>query len=312
MNYIYAGTRAYTEAHKLLTENDFERLVTARTAREAIGALENTFLAQDITRNNGDVAGALEDNMRQTKARLLSYIPEPEIANLYWHRFDFFNLSVIEKSKRLKEDHEMMLARLSHLGTIDPELLLTHIEYGKLHTISTFLQDAQSSLQHSDSISLLDSTAEEFYVRYLSSELATKKDLNVRFFISHTIDQFNVQSALRFHKGLHAIFPTAPYVAGGSVYANELNTLEDSLKALSRITNTEFTERDTPSDIEKRLYERMLHVLKRNAYNTFSSAPVLYFMHRFITHIEIVRAIIRSKEALIPESHIRNFIHALS
>jgi len=312
MSYVYAGTRAYTEAHSLLSETDFERLITAQSARDAVSVLDDTFLAPHITRSEGDVAGALEDALRTIKARLQSYTPDTQITNLFWHRYDFFNLSIIEKAKRLKDDHAEMLMRLSHLGTIDPEHLLTLIEHGKLHSISPLLHDAQQELVKTDSISLLDNIADRYYIESCSKLLAVETDTYVRFFLSHVIDQFNIQSSLRFHRGLHTVFSEAPFVRGGSIHASELQTLEGTLAVLSRFTNTVFTESHSATEIEKRLKQRMSNTLKRNAYDTFSKAPLLYFLHRLLTHIEIVRAIVRSKEAQIPENDIRNFIHHLA
>ena len=119
-DYIYAGTRAKALENQLLSENQMELLLSAKSVDEVHTVLQNTFLAPYLISKDKNkkpsATVALEECVREAKSVLNSIAPEPELLFILWLRYDYHNLKAIIKGKKAGLNTEEILQSCFNIG----------------------------------------------------------------------------------------------------------------------------------------------------------------------------------------------------
>jgi V/A-type H+-transporting ATPase subunit C len=131
-DYIYAGTRAKTLENRLLSENQMELLLSAKSVDEVYKVLQDTFLAPHLVLKEEDkkdkARRALEESIREAKGILSSIAPAPMLLSVLWLRYDYHNLKAIIKGKRVEEKNSDILQNCFNMGVFSPEDLVRAYE----------------------------------------------------------------------------------------------------------------------------------------------------------------------------------------
>ncbi|MBU1446396.1 V-type ATPase subunit [Patescibacteria group bacterium] len=110
---------------KLLNENELERMVLAKDARDAYKILNET----DYSSHIGDIEKiesfqeVINSGLKDTKELISRITPENWVFNILWFRYDFHNLKVLLKAKYSGKDFDEIENFLLKFGAIPTEKL---------------------------------------------------------------------------------------------------------------------------------------------------------------------------------------------
>lgn len=110
---------------KLLNENELERMVLAKDARDAYKILNET----DYSSHIGDIEKSesfqdvINAGLKDTKELIMRITPENWVFNILWFRYDFHNLKVLLKAKYSGKEFAEVENFLLQFGSIPTEKL---------------------------------------------------------------------------------------------------------------------------------------------------------------------------------------------
>lgn len=110
---------------KLLNENELERMVLAKDARDAYKILNET----DYSSHIGDIEKlesfqeVINAGLKDTKELIMRITPENWVFNILWFRYDFHNLKVLLKAKYSGKEFAEVENFLLQFGSIPTEKL---------------------------------------------------------------------------------------------------------------------------------------------------------------------------------------------
>jgi len=116
--YVYSTSRVKTISYKLLSENQLERLIGAKSLDEVFKVLQDTFLESFVTSKVTDISPVLENCLSQAKVLLSSVAPKPQMINLLWIEFDFFNLKISSVSCQAESSNGVFTKKMLEQATI--------------------------------------------------------------------------------------------------------------------------------------------------------------------------------------------------
>lgn len=316
--YVYAGTRAYALTNTLLNENQLERLLGAKSVDEAHQVLQDTFLASYLARHEkSHLSRAIDDSIRDAKHLLNLIAPEPELLDILWVRYDFFNIRTIIKGQRKGLDESELLTMLYGSGTLDHHTLVKAILEDKPDKLGVRFASAVREAVNTTHSYEVDFVTEAHYFEAIRSIVEAAKDTFVKEYVQMLIDMFNVRSRLRA-----STLPEgskAPFVAGGTITQERLANEETALESLYRYGGEatwgeavqSYRKTGTHALIDKVAQEYQLQFLKKSSMNLFSPAPLFAYFTALKNNAQIIRAIIVAKEASIPEQELRFILRRL-
>lgn len=127
-DYAYATARVRAMENKLITSQQYQRMLDASSAEDIVRMLVeqgygtgDTDMAQPAVYTSEKL---LSDEMKKAYSLMQELLPHPEVIALFMRRNDYLNAKLILKSNFLGEDDPGVYA---HSGTVDPERLRSMI-----------------------------------------------------------------------------------------------------------------------------------------------------------------------------------------
>ncbi len=321
MKYIYAGSRAMTLQNELLGETELDMLLSAKSFSEAYNNLNETFLARYIAKKDPEELPYILENVVLDTKKILSFIaPEPEILDILWLKYDFYNLSALIKGSKKGLSNEEMLELCFKSGKYDPEVLLEKYKENDLKKLNYYLMKAERKAKDHKEVSDIDRVMNISYlesIRYISekngNEFAKK-------YTSLIIDIFNIQANLRaLSYGAYNEAPYHVFVSGGNLRKNQMEDEEELLKALFQKGKSdswkeaadEYRKTGSYALIEKTCDEYLIEFLKRESFKIFSPAPLFLYFQAVKNNVQVVRTILVSKYTGMSEYDLRRILRKL-
>ena len=132
-DFTYGVARIRAMETLLLGQNEVERMMLAKNAKEAFQILDEL----DYADNRAEVDDPQEfqkvvnEGLVDIKELLEKIAPEEEIMNIIWHKYDLHNIKTLIKAKYGEKSLEEVKRLLSPLGAIPEEALIQFIFEGK-------------------------------------------------------------------------------------------------------------------------------------------------------------------------------------
>lgn len=318
--YIYSASRIKTLSYNLLSENQLERLLGAKSQEEAFKTLQDTFLESFVYAKVQDISKPMEDCVYQAKTLLGSIAPDQKMISILWIEFDFFNLKIIAKGRKNGLETEEIKKHATFTGNYTFERLLKAYDDKKLGTLNKYFKEAVEESQEKQNESQLDLVFDRKYLENLVAESKSVKDKFMKEFVLKMIDLFNLKTALRLKFLESQNVPVRDlFVPGGKISKKDLEDETQLNFILNRFGNgkkwqeafEEYKKSGNFSLIEKASEEHLLDFLKRKSLNMFSPATLFSYFYRLKNNLHIIRTIILGKEMGLSELEIRNYLKKL-
>ncbi len=317
-DYMYAGTRSKTLERMLLSENQKELLVSAKSVDEVCTALYDTYLAGFLSSSNEHVFRALSYSVLDAKKTLTTIAPNPRVLDVLWIKYDFHNLKTILKGRSRGLSDEVILGQCYKTGLVKPERLLRLLDEDRLNVVNNHLASAKREAEELSSIIAIDRAMAEGYFHAMYEIAEEVREPFVKRYAVLLIDLYNIKATLRA-KHIDGIEIYDVYVKGGSYQKEQLDSEEKILALLSRFGGEKrwsaaiehLGKTGHYNRIEKLADDYVTEWLREESLDVFTPASLFSFFHGRKNNAQIVQAITTAKQTGMPEGELRAILRAL-
>ncbi len=317
-DYIYAGTLAKVLEKKLLTENQKELLVGAKSVSEMFKVLHNTYVAPFLSKEDpGSIMDALDKSIAQAKDSLKKMSPKPEYLDILWIKYDFYNLKAIVKGKKAGLLTEDIIDLCYNSGIYTPQEILRAFERKTLSFFHTNFEKASNEAMEATEIFNIDRIMSRYYFESICDISKESKDPFVKEFVTLLIDLYNIKASLRVPL-IPGLEEKHVFIEGGTFKQEDLVTKEGSLKQLrkrfggkghwSKILEDFNGESYIALEKELDLYE--MDFLREKSLVPFSSASLFSYFKAQKNNAQIIGTILTAKRASMKEKDLRAILRS--
>ena len=306
--YTYSATQARALATSLLQSADVERMLSASTNEEIVGALRESYLApyvQDATGTDWQIDAVLLQQQAAAFRLMLAIAPEPDILRGYVARYDFHNLRVMVKARVADLDYEETLTQLSPLGWYTPEDIYSHTVAETLYRLAPEFQDSYQQAYWFVEASEGDRAERELdaaYWTYRKRVVTEVTDPFMQHVLQVEIDLYNANNRLRAEIVDRLDFSKV-YQSGGSLPMTAFNSVDTTQEILRSYGGTELwdaaLEQYTQGDsvgLEQAARMYVQSMVRYASYDVFCSASLLDYLIATQTSADVVRTIVLGKQ----------------
>ncbi|MCK5026919.1 MAG: V-type ATPase subunit [Candidatus Pacebacteria bacterium] len=317
-NYIYAGTLAKVLEKKLLSENQKELLVGAKSVPEMFKVLHNTYIAPFLSKEDPDsIIDALDKSIVQAKDALKKMSPKPKSLEILWIKYDFYNLKTIVKGKRASLSTEDIIDLCYNCGIYTPQEMLKSFERKTLSFLHNNFEKASAEAMETAEIFNIDRIMSRYYFESICDISKNSKDPFVKEFVTLLIDLYNVKAALRVPL-IPGLEEKHVFIEGGTFKQEDLDTREGSLKQLRKRFGgkghwskiLEDFNGESYVALEKELDQHEMNFLKEKSLIPFSSASLFSYFKAQKNNAQIIGTILTAKRASMKEKDLRTILRS--
>lgn len=316
--YVYSTTRVRTLSYKLLSENQLERLIGAKSLEEAFRVIQDTFLESFVYTKVADISEPMENCLNQAKTLISSIAPKKNVIDFLWNEFDFFNLKILTKGKITNQSIDEIRKKATFPGNFSLDELLKAYEENNLSSLNVYFEKAvkEAEMSPESNIDLI------FDKNYLENQKEKSEELKNKFikqFVEKVVDIFNFKTSLRV-KFLRSqnISIDDIFIEGGKISKTDLENKPRS-EIIKLMGNTKkwkeaidnYDKTGNFSEIEKCSEEHLLDFLTEKSMRIFTLATFFAYFYRLKNNLHIIRTIILGKEMGLPELEIRKYLKKL-
>lgn len=317
--YAYATARIKAIEKNLLSETQLERLLSAQSVPEAFKVLQDTFLAPYLSAHERTHLGkALDASIGDAKKLIAAIAPDPELLNVLWLKYDFFNLHTVIKGKRMKLSDDEIVDMCFSSGTFTPQTLVEKYNTDALSSLDPLLGEAAKKAQDAEQIYNIDIAMNVYYFAAARRIAQEKNDPFLTAYVTLLIDLFNLKTALRA-LSLAESDIAGVWIEGGQFSRKDLETKEKIVELFPRIGGhalwtqalKEYEETGDYSLIEKTSDEYVASYLKEKSNDLFSAATLFAYFSAKKNNAQLISSIMTEKEAGLKEGEIRYIFRRL-
>jgi len=306
-SYIYSSSRIKALEKGLLTEADMDNLLSAKTKGDAMRVLKETPLSAYVSGDDlNSLRKSLDKNLVEVKRLIDNISPVPNLMDFWWFRYDFHNLRVLLRMKKLGLSIADVEPFLSRLGKYTPEEINEHINLGTLERLEIGLKNTyESALRTLDDQGLVEAemVIDKGYFS-LAKEAVDRLDLDLlKKVLVLEIDLHNLKSRLRtltVNRGENHDW----FIEGGSFDYFEIETKELALARLSTYKDEKFWKEaielylssDHSTLIDVKCDELLLRMISEWSHDMFSPVSLLAYFLKQKNMALNVQAIMANKE----------------
>lgn len=313
--YGYASGRIKALERTFLSQAQVERLLAAKDAPEAYKVLQDTFLSPYLaSQDRATLSEVFERVVDDARRLITSVAPDPELFDILWLKYDFYNASTIVKGLRAGLPEDEIKKSCFTSGKYTPEALFRAITEHTLRSLNTSLAKAVIEAEQQKEVFEIDVVMNKAYFDTIRTLAQTKKDREVLEYVALLIDLFNLRSALR-HITLKEREVPRLYIPGGRFREDELSEKGQIMEGFARIGgNTRWQDalRAYETTHDHTLIERVADEIAaafwrdRSVLEFFSPAPLFSYFNTKKHNVQLVNAILTEKETGLSEQEIRH------
>ncbi|MGM0482299.1 MAG: V-type ATPase subunit [Patescibacteria group bacterium] len=318
-DYIYAGSRIKTLHNKLLDQNQTEILLSAKTYGEALGNLQDTFMGSYLAQYSDEkIPRILEIVVTDAKNTLTSMAPEPELLNILWLKYDFYNLSAIIKASKKSMEPEEIESLCFNSGAYSPAKLIEAYNNKTLNRYDHLFKKSAEDASSVNDISEIDRIMNMAYLKKAKEIAIESKNAFLKEYVKLIIDFFNIQANLRaLSYGQKGDAPRPIFVYGGSIPRSATENKDSLLSSLPKIGASkdwedaikDYKETGSYSLIEKAFDDKIeSYVRETSTADIFSVASFYAYFQAVKNNVQIIRTVLVGKSSGLPEHELRKTI----
>ncbi|MBD3328056.1 hypothetical protein GF340_02005 [Candidatus Peregrinibacteria bacterium] len=341
-NYDFAYSVGVVRALEnfLLNQNEVERMMLAKDAKDAFRILNETDYADNKVGidNPADFQKVLNEGLIDIKKRLDNITPNKEIINILWHFYDFHNIKTIMKAKLSgKKYEEIEHLLMADMGAIPVEALRVFIIEEKDTSFGLSWDKAESFLK--EKIRRCEWTYEkgkrnpqiiDLYLDQKMMKLAHKiaRDYGNEFlhkYIKILIDLTNIRLMFRMKsqnksQELYEMATmwdgTIPHTKFINAYKQSLSEFPATMSATPYANIVEkgykaYTEEDSFLELEKGTENYLTDYIKQAKLKPFGPEPLIAYFLAKKNNALLIRMLLISKLNNIDPEEIRGRLRQL-
>ncbi|RLG19643.1 ATP synthase A1 subunit C [Candidatus Micrarchaeota archaeon] len=340
LRYAYSNARVKGMRSHLMSRQQMDEMIGARSVDELMGMLNNMGYRKDFIKPAVRYGGAdlvelaLGRNLARTFTKVMKFTPAcgRETIGALIDRWDVHNIKTILLAKSMNEENARIEPFLVNAGSLEDEQVSSLLRCEGVKDVVENLRNTRYYLPLIDKydeygkqkeISILLSALDSFYYTHLPSRIqATHKDEQVILkLVESEVDMKNVMNILRAKKGgikVDAI--RGMLFEGGTLSRRELEkmaeaeSLEEAVASLKRRYELSEAYENFKKDnslthfevaLERRIVEQGIRALRMSILSVGAIASFIFLKEEETNNI---RKIVRGIEFEIPRDEIREMV----
>lgn len=292
--YAYSVGRVRVAENFMMDEVKLLRLVDAPDISEA-----QKILIECRYKEDDDYMAMLDNEHASLYSYIRSIIPDLNIFNAFFFKYDTHNIKVLLKSEFLKKPFDEIA---SEVGVFKYETLKKFIQERDFSQLPKVIADgiieSIEDFSKSNDPQLIDLIMDQAYYTYFNESINKTHDAFLKEFTVIQTDLINLKAFMRIKKVFQKeSFLSRTLISHGSITLNDFKRLyeadEDEFKKF--LKDTRYASLFDRGDVEKNCDDYMTSFLKDNRYDPIGIAPVIGFMLGKETEIKNARIVMMGK-----------------
>lgn len=322
---------------KLLSENEMERMVLAKDAKDAYKILNETEYSTHI----GDIEQVenfqevINAGLRDSKALVEKIVPYKHIFNILWFRYDFHNMKVLLKAKNSGKTYEDVADYLYGFGTVDLERMKRYVmegddvgfgleeEYEKYMKESVKL--AQAEFEKADDPQLIDVVLDRRFCEIINKLSEESGNPFLDEFTNKYIDLKNIELFMRLKiQDREETLLEKGFINGGTLekyrfvdaFRKDIADFAENLKhtnyaQIVRDAVKGYEEDKSFVQLDKLSYDHLNNYIQSAKRIALGPEPIFAYFWAKKNNAQIIRSIMVGKLNEVPPENIRKMIRNL-
>jgi len=327
--YVYPTGRIRGLEKYLLKGADFSRIKEEKNLEDSFQNLSRFYPYSEsmkVCTSAKEFEKGLEEEWRRTYQELRSFVPEPELIDLFWLDQDFHKIKVFIKLHIKEKDLQEIdkIPYLSRAGTVSLDILRDAIVKDDFFSLPFYFKDliqqAKKILEKEFSAREIDFFFDRKYFSQFVAGLSKFKDDFLEELAKKLVDEYNIKTFLRIkfreREDEREILEKS-LVEGGSVEKDKIvacagqpvESLLDhlqggELKTVVQKAIEEWKDKQVLFLFDKSMEEIILRFTSRGFYVTFGREPVINYIFLKKREIKVLRFILQAKKIGLPDEQV--------
>lgn len=336
-DFAYAvGVVRTLETH-LLSENEVDRMVLAKDAKEAFRILNELDYADNKLgiEDPAEFQKVLTEGLIDIKKILEKITPDKRVLDILWHYYDFHNLKVILKAYHSGKEFEEIEDILHRMGSISIEAMRTYIydnqeaPFGMPDETEKYLKSriraVQALFEKEKNPLIIDLYIDQKLIRIIRQIAEGTGNQFLIDYVKKLIDLTNIKLFFRMKSQDKSIelFEMAvlwkghvPHIKFIDAYKNNLSEFPDVMKATAYVNIVSegyraYEEEQSFITLEKLIEDHLTEHTKRAKLVAFGPEPLIAYFLAKRNNAQIIRMILINKLNNIEPEEIRKKLRKL-
>ncbi len=322
--YAYAVARVKAMETRLLDQGQFDRMISASSAEEALKVLSETDYAAPVAELEDvhNFESFLAEELRYNYDLVIKFSPIPELIGMLALRYDIHNLKVLFKSKFLGV-HTDLLVPIGSYDLVKLENAVNEDDYRFLdEKIRRAAQNVTEDFMVNRDPQVIDLALDRVLYEHLISEAREKQAVFLEGLFVREIDLTNLKTLIRVKRmGLGRDFLKKALLPLGTLSPDRLTAMIEeplesfvSMMAISdyaALVNEgvrEWSEKGSASLLEKLSDNYITAYLRQGKWVPFGIEPLVGFIWAKEIEIKNIRIVLVGKINKLPAEAIRERI----
>ncbi|MFB0919940.1 MAG: V-type ATPase subunit [Oscillospiraceae bacterium] len=317
-NYVFLTSALRAKAPRMLTKEKMDRMLEAQSFDDAAKMLTDCGYTDMSGMDASRIEKALSAHRAEIFTEIRSFVPEPEILDVFSLKYDYHNAKVLIKAESADIDGKYLL---SDSGTVPSETFSDAYYSGNYSILpgklSKALAEASSVIKRTENPQLADFVLDRAYFEELAER---SKKLYTPFltdYVKLAVDGANLRAAVRTLRiGRDADFLQNALIKGGNIRSDELAQAaytdqgfvplyESSAYRDAALLGAEAVKGGKLTEFEKECDNVLTRFFGTAGDMTFGAAPVIAFLAALENEITAARMILTGKLSGVDPSLIR-------
>ncbi len=321
----------------LLSENEMERMLLAKSPEEALRILNETDFGRNLdpATKPEDFQKVLDKTFLEFKERLVKSVPDKRILNILWMEYDFHNIKTMLKAKLMGKSFEDIEGILSKLGKIDVMHLKDYIFDGVNRDWDIYPQTeqyikkriltAKNLFLKIGNPQVIDLFLDQKLMKVIFGKAEDSKSEFLMDYVRKLIDLNNIRLFFRMQitgKDIQMFEygflwnGTIPWEKMRDAYSQGLKNFVENMKntPYSKIVSEgmkKYEEENTLIYLEKEIENYLIEYIKGAKLITFGPEPIIAYLLAKKNNAFITRMIMVNKLNKIPPEEIKERLRIL-
>jgi len=322
---------------KLLSENELDRMVLAKDAKDAYKILNETEYASHV----GDIEKVenfqevINAGLSESKSLVEKIVPYKDVFNILWFRYDFHNMKVLLKAKSSGKAYEDVAGYCYDFGAVALDRMRKFVMdsedvgFGLDEEFEKYLKEsaklAQAEFEKSDDPQMIDVVLDKRFC-WIINDLSEKSGNKfIDEFTNKYIDLKNVELFMRLKiQGRDEILLEKGFIDGGTLekyrfmdsFRKDIADFAESMKHtdygdIIREAVKGYEEDKSFVNLDKLSYDHLNGYIQSARRMSLGPEPVFAYFWAKKNNAQIIRSVMVGKLNDVDPEHIRKMIRNL-
>ncbi|WP_067836237.1 V-type ATPase subunit [Amphibacillus sediminis] len=322
-DYLGVNTLLRVYETKLLTREDYEKMLRAQDLEEALDVLKSTeyhFDAQAVLENK-HFDSFLMNRLRDIYQELFTVTPNSEVIQIFTLRYDYHNAKVLLKQRFTDQDLEHLLVPIGKYTLASLKNLIKTEQSQEVNQI--MVEGVQAAIEDFNTYGRLEAAdvyMDTYYYKHMRAITDRLNNPTITRMADALIDLDNLSNVVRsLNQGksrsfLHTVLSSSGSISKQAIIdaseqgaVNVLNQLYLNQPYAEKLTDILVNSKNeiNPMVLDKVIDEIVYDLMEEGTYQAFGPMPLMAFIFALEKEVTNIRLILVGKDNQIAEEAIR-------